>query len=173
MSATNYFIRNSCTTTLFPQVCTQTLSDYTSSSGGALPHHSERRIAKIGLSVSLIRTKTAYGLLNQSLSTLVSDDRERGIISDCVQEMKNSVYHLSKSIRQLEKMGSAKNPAFAYRLGNIQTWASAALTEVTTCVGGLEKSEVDVEFKSMFDEVTKVISNALALVNQIVVPVLN
>uniref|UniRef100_J3LV66 Pectinesterase inhibitor domain-containing protein n=2 Tax=Oryza brachyantha TaxID=4533 RepID=J3LV66_ORYBR len=71
------------------------------------------------------------------------------------------------------RMGRAGSPRYAWRLSNVQTWASAALTDASTCLDSLATytapgagADVDALRKRVV-ATSQATSNALALVNQL------
>ncbi|KDO65432.1 hypothetical protein CISIN_1g045492mg [Citrus sinensis] len=74
--------------------------------------------------------------------------------------MDDSVDRLSKSFQEMKNLGGVKSRDFLFHMSNVQTWASAALTNGNTCLDGFADKSMNGKVK---DSVT---SNALGLVNQ-------
>ncbi|GAB4825971.1 hypothetical protein Ancab_008839 [Ancistrocladus abbreviatus] len=61
-----------------------------------------------------------------------------------------------------------------FKMSNIKTWMSAAITDENTCMDGVDEHQVNPTVKSKIRDgilgVAKLTSNALSLVNQLPVP---
>ena len=87
---------------------------------------------------------------------------------DCLENIGNSVDELKQSLVAMKGLEGAH---FEMKKSNIQTWASAALTDEDTCMDGIEENAVNEEIKgvvrSNIVRVGQFTSNALALVNKL------
>jgi pectinesterase inhibitor-like protein len=158
-SAPSELIRRSCRETQYPSVCVQSLSAYRSSP----PPRSPQELAHAALAVSADRARAASAYVGRTFGA-----RAGGPVRDCLENMADSVGHLRDAARE---MGAAGPPAaFRWRLSNVQTWCSAALTDETTCIDGLARG-VDAPTRAAIRgkvvDVAQVTSNALALVNRV------
>ncbi|CAN6486417.1 unnamed protein product [Victoria cruziana] len=161
------FIRSSCSTTRFPDVCYSSLAAY-----APVVQRSPRQLAQAALVVSLNRAKSTHGfvswLVNRKTGPRLSE-REAGALRDCVSTMSDSVYRISQSVSELKLLGRSE---FQWHMSNVQTWVSAALTDENTCTDGfadigLKSSRVRAMVRRHVVGVAQVTSNALALVNKI------
>lgn len=74
-----------------------------------------------------------------------------------------------KQMRDLVSTGSLES--FRFQMSNVQTWLSAALTDEETCTDGFKDVKDEPrkdEVCARVDDVKKLTSNALALVNRCV-----
>lgn len=97
--------------------------------------------------------------------------REYLAIKDCIEVLGNSVDRLAQSVKELGRAGHAvASEDFMWKMSNVQTWVSAALTDETTCVDGFSGRAMEGKVKRLIRfkvvHVAQVTSNALALVNQ-------
>ncbi|GMQ05038.1 hypothetical protein CsSME_00050235 [Camellia sinensis var. sinensis] len=150
------FIKSSCRATSYPALCVHSLSSYATKI-----QQSDKQLAQAALAVSLARAR----------STSVFP-RERQAVKDCVENMGDTVDQLGKSIQELGRVSrrAKKSHDFMWHMSNVQTWVSAALTDESTCVDGFGEHAMDGDvkgaIKSRVVSVSKVTSNALALVNR-------
>lgn len=90
-------------------------------------------------------------------------------IRDCLDEVEDSLDRVSKSCQEMKSVDRAKGNDFTWRMSNVETWVSAALTDETTCMDGFAGRAMDDKIKASVRAqivgVAHVTSNALALVN--------
>ncbi|GLT39785.1 hypothetical protein SLA2020_139580 [Shorea laevis] len=163
-SATN-FIKVQCSTTQYPAQCVQSLSVYAS-----VIQQSPRKLAETALSVSLARAQSAKVFVSKMGKFRGLKSREYKAIGDCIEEMGDSIDRLSKSIREMKRVGKGKGRELQWHISNMQTWVSAALTDENTCVDGFAGRALDGKIKSSVRarvvNVAQVTSNGLALINR-------
>ncbi|XP_019192997.1 PREDICTED: 21 kDa protein [Ipomoea nil] len=152
-------VRKSCVNASFPGICYRTLSEY---SGGAM--RTPRDLAQAAVGVSLHRAgKTSVFLRRLKARSR----REKAAVSDCVEQMGDTVDELSRSVAELKHL--RRGIAFEWQMSNVETWVSAALTNEDTCLDGFKEVEVTVrsDVKRRIRNVARVTSNALYLINQL------
>ncbi|XP_039135131.1 pectinesterase inhibitor 9-like [Dioscorea cayenensis subsp. rotundata] len=158
------FIRKSCSTTRYPDLCMQCLSTFATT-----VHHSHRQLANAALSVSSDRAHA----VSSFISSTNLPSHQSGAIKDCIETLADSVDRLRSSMKEMSHMGRAGSQAFSWHLSNVQTWVSAALTDENTCLDELPRRAAADEagfraaVRKKVVEVAQVTSNALALVNRI------
>ncbi|KAK1304976.1 hypothetical protein QJS10_CPB11g00425 [Acorus calamus] len=163
------FIRTSCSATLYPQVCYKTLSAYASTI-----RVSPLQLAQTALNVSLSCARTTLDVVS-NLSKAAEAAAVAPAMSDCVENVGDSADQLRQS---LEEMRGLVGPEFGERIGNIQTWVSAALTNEDTCAdalrggagegsGGGGSDAAAEEARRQVESLGQLTSNALALVNRL------
>ncbi|CAA7399766.1 unnamed protein product [Spirodela intermedia] len=156
------FIRASCSFTLYPRVCERCLARYASAVKGSHCH-----LAGAAVNETLRVARSA--------STLVGRYAVRspaaGAISDCLETVGESVDLLRQSAEELRQMGRPGTPNYAWRLSNLQTWVSAALTNEITCLDGVTRARVDPVVKATICGriigLKQMTSNALAFINHL------
>ncbi|KAK9914061.1 hypothetical protein M0R45_037859 [Rubus argutus] len=159
------FIKTSCSSTTYPDLCIQSLSSYASSI-----QQNPRQLTQTALSVSLTRAQYAKSFVTKLTKFKGLSHKEYEAIDDCLEEMSDSVDRLSQSADELNKMGkSSKGQDFLWHMSNVETWVSAALTDDNTCLDGFSEKAMDGKIKASIRaqvlNVAKVTSNALALCN--------
>lgn len=156
------FIRTSCATTLYPELCYASLSRFTNAI-----QSNPTRLARAAIAVSLAnaRRTTAY------LASLKeqADPQVAGPLQDCSSNFEDAVDEISDSFGQMKTLWSGAG-SVRFQLSNVQTWMSAALTDVETCTDGFEDVDdgpIKTDVVNRADFVKKVTSIALAMVNYV------
>ncbi|KAJ6993523.1 pectinesterase inhibitor 3 [Populus alba x Populus x berolinensis] len=129
-------VRSSCVHASYPNLCLRTLSSY------AGPANTPRDLAQ------------------------AAKKRERVALSDCVEQIYDSVDELSKTLRELKHL---REETFRWQMSNAQTWVSAALTNEDTCLDGFHEveSKAKDDVKRKITNVARVTSNALYMINRL------
>lgn len=159
------FVKSSCSAVQYPALCVQSLAAYASTI-----KQSPRQLAQTALAVSLARARSTKDFVARAAKFRGLKAREYKAIKDCLEEMDDSVDRLAKSVKELKSTGGSKGQDFLRHVSNVQTWVSAALTDVTTCLDGYASAALNGRLKTSIRSralnVAQVTSNALALVNQ-------
>ncbi|CAN0841993.1 Pectinesterase inhibitor 9 [Linum grandiflorum] len=163
--ASSAFILASCKLTLYPDICIQSLSPYSTS----IRRNDHRRLALAALSFSLSRARSASAYLS-SAAARPGAPRLNQAVKDCTRNMADGVARLTQSVRELGQMGgSGPEGRFQWHMSNLQTWVSSALTCENSCIDGFNARELDGPVKDAVRNrvvyVAKVTSNALALIH--------
>ncbi|WOL07104.1 21 kDa protein-like [Canna indica] len=168
-SPSDQFVRDACMTTQYPGLCQQCLASY-----APTIRRSKRQLVRAALAVSADRAQSASTLVRQMSAgrkKSLGSTREAGAIGDCLEAMRDGLDRLRRSVREIERMGRARSPQFAWHLSNMKTWVSAALTDEMTCLDGLAQfassPAVRAGIRKKVVELSRLTSNALALVNQL------
>ncbi|CAA7034183.1 unnamed protein product [Microthlaspi erraticum] len=162
------FIESSCQTTRYPSLCVHTLSAYATT----IRQNNDQDLAQTALTISLARARAvAIFIAKLTKETQSFKRREYLAIKDCNEVLSNSVDRLAQSVKELGRAGHAvASEDFMWKMSNVQTWVSAALTDETTCLDGFSGRAMEGKVKRLVRfkvvHVAQVTSNALALVNQ-------
>ncbi|CAI9278481.1 unnamed protein product [Lactuca saligna] len=158
------FIRTSCRTTLYPQICYTSLSGYSSA-----VQQDPGRLARVAIGVTLSKaTHMARYVSNISRKAdYAGIPRVAAAVHDCFSVFGDAVDEIRGSLRQMRRLNGS-GESLRFQLSNVQTWMSAALTNEETCTDGFEDVpdgglKADVCGRAV--KVKEVTSNALALVN--------
>ncbi|KAL5078390.1 hypothetical protein RYX36_017374 [Vicia faba] len=158
------FIKSSCSTTLYPTLCVESLSVYASKIQQD-PH----QLVQTALSLSLNRTQTTKAFVRKCKYFKNLKPRVYAAIHDCVEVIGDGVDRLSSSLKEL-KLCKIKSQDFNWHISNVETWVSSALTDGSTCSDGFGGKALDGRIKSSIRsrmvDVAQVTSNALSLINQ-------
>ncbi|KNA10729.1 hypothetical protein SOVF_141630 [Spinacia oleracea] len=165
-TSTNNFIQTKCSCTAYPTVCVQALSSYANKI-----HKSPRQLAQTALIVTLAKARYAKSYIAHLAQSNGLRPKEIGSVKDCLEVIGDTVDRLSKSVREFQAAARCGPEEFLWHMSNVQTWASAALTNENTCVDGFQdqganNGRVQIAIKGQLEGVMQCTSNALALVNQ-------
>ncbi|OIT35208.1 PREDICTED: 21 kDa protein-like [Nicotiana attenuata] len=158
-SSSTDLVRTSCMHASYPTICVRTLSSY---SGSAI--NTPQDLAQAAVKVSLSRAQKASDFLSE---LKVQSKREKGALSDCVEQMGDTMDELSKTLSELKHL--SKGNAFKWQMSNLETWVSAALTNEDTCIDGFKEidGKLRSDVKRKIINVARVTSNALYLINRL------
>jgi pectinesterase inhibitor-like protein len=161
---TTDFIRTSCTATLYPDLCYNSLSGYANA-----VQTDPARLARVAIAVSLSKTRyTARYLTNVTRrADYGADPRAASALHDCFSVFGDAIDQMRGSLKQMRQLGSG-GESLLFQMSNVQTWMSAALTNEETCTDGFEDvadGDVKTDVSARVVKVKEVTSNALALVN--------
>ena len=159
------FVRRSCRSTRYPRVCESTLVPCAPAVG-----RSPRRLARAALVVGADRARNCSANIRAAGDEAAQSKAGKGAMEDCAELARDAEERLRRSAAEMERMGRAGTPRFAWSLANVQTWASAALTDTDTCLDSLAQARGKVDggaVKRRVVAVAEATSNALALVNRL------
>ncbi|XP_010266694.1 PREDICTED: 21 kDa protein-like [Nelumbo nucifera] len=167
------FIRTSCSSTLYPDLCYTSLSRY-----AHYVRRSPGKLARVAIAVSLSKAnRTSFYLSQLSRQAVTGGDQgAAAVLEDCLSTFGDAVDQMRSSMREMRRPRPNSRESFAYRMSNVQTWMSAALTNEDTCTDEFEDvpdGPVKSDVCNRVEYATKFTSNALALVNSYVASVTN
>lgn len=162
------FIRTSCNSTLYPEICYSTLSRYASTI-----QQDPAQLASVAIGVTLSKAKRMANYVSNisRQADYGSDQRAAAALHDCFSNFGDAVEEIYGSVKQMRQIRSAgtSRASFRFQMSNVQTWMSAALTDEETCTDGFEDvadGQMKEEVCDRVEYVKKLTSNALALVNR-------
>lgn len=162
------FIRTSCNSTLYPEICYSTLSRYASTI-----QQDPAQLASVAIGVTLSKAKGMANYVSNisRQADYGSDQRAAAALHDCFSNFGDAVEEIYGSVKQMRQIRSAgtSRASFRFQMSNVQTWMSAALTDEETCTDGFEDvadGQMKEEVCDRVEYVKKLTSNALALVNR-------
>ncbi|KAI5677813.1 hypothetical protein M9H77_08763 [Catharanthus roseus] len=130
------FIRASCETTRYPELCFHSLSGYANA-----VQNDSGRLARIAIGVSLSRARNAAIYFNNlsKEADYGAEPRLASALHDCFSVFGDAVDQIKDSLQQMRRlrMGGSRE-SFMFQMSNVQTWMSAALTNEDTCTDGFE-----------------------------------
>ncbi|CAI9762359.1 unnamed protein product [Fraxinus pennsylvanica] len=155
------FIRTSCRATTYPKLCYTSLLTHATA-----VRQDPKLLAHTALSVTLDSTRSTSTMMGKLSHTRGMTRREVGAMKDCVEELRDSVDQLSRSIAEMNEI---KRSNFWMIMSDVQTWVSAALTNEDTCMEGFAGKVMNGNVKTTVRKriviVAHLTSNALALIN--------
>lgn len=155
------FIKTSCKVTLHPNLCFSSLSSY---SGSLRAKQSD--VVKAAVTVSLVNARNvsvwATGLKTRKARM---SKREKAALKDCIEDFGDTTGQIHQSLKELKHL---RRNTFKAQMSNVETWMSAALTNEDSCLDGFQPASgrVKAMVTPRVQKVSKLISNALALVNK-------
>ncbi|XP_020220210.1 pectinesterase inhibitor 7 [Cajanus cajan] len=161
------FIRTSCNTTLYPDVCYTSLSRYANA-----VQQNPAQLARVAIAVSLAKVHRAASHLSNLTrdADYAATARAALALRDCFSNLGDAADEIRGSLKQMRQIGAAGSggASFLFQMSNVQTWMSAALTDEETCTEGFQDvadCPVKTDVCDRVSSVKKLTSNALALVN--------
>ncbi|TYI70285.1 hypothetical protein E1A91_D08G210800v1 [Gossypium mustelinum] len=155
------FIKTWCDATTYPDLCFVTSSSY-----AAEIQDSPKTLTTKSLFVALNSTRLASKNLTDISKTQGLKPIETEALQDCVEEIGDSIDELKRSIVEMDETAGK---SFAFRMSDIQTWVSAALTDEDTCMDGFSETATDGDVKAnmrtLIEKVAHLTSISLAFVN--------
>ena len=156
------FIKTSCGATTYPDLCFTTFSSYASEIQA-----SHKILTSKSLSLTLNTTRSASKILSELSKSQGLKPSEAVALQDCVEEIGDSVDEVKRSIGEMDE---TRGKSFAFRMSDIETWISAALTNEDTCMEGFSESSTDGDVKatvrSVIEKIAHMTSITLAFVNR-------
>ncbi|KAE9613902.1 hypothetical protein Lal_00016608 [Lupinus albus] len=159
------FIRSSCNSTLYPDICFTSLSRYANA-----VQQNPGQLARVAISVTLSKVHRVASYVSNLTrdADYSADTRAVSAIHDCFTNLDDAVDQIRGSLKQMRQIGAAGAGSFLFQMSNVQTWMSAALTDEETCTDGFQDvgdCKVKTQVCDRVSNVKKFTSNALALVN--------
>lgn len=164
LAVSKTFIKTSCNKTTYPKVCYNSLSPYAPIVGTSL-----KKLAKVSLSMTLKTAQNTSSAISKILKQKGLKKTELAIVRDCVENVKDSVYEVTLSLKSFDKLKWDSKSFDKYTMESIKTWMSAAITDEDTCMDGFEGRTVKASVKSSIRKyilkLAMVTSNALAIID--------
>ncbi|XP_057794900.1 21 kDa protein-like [Salvia miltiorrhiza] len=156
------FIEAECLATLYPSVCIQSLSTFSKT-----VQKSPKQLARAALSVGLSRAQSGSAFISKMALMRGLKPMERSAVKDCAANMASAVDQLSRSLKELGRMGSQK---LSWHQSNVESWIGAAITFQQTCIDGFSSptmaGNVKVAVMKRALDCKQVTSNALVLIHR-------
>ncbi|XP_022922163.1 21 kDa protein-like [Cucurbita moschata] len=157
------YVRTSCSATSYPRLCYNSLSVY----AGKIKTN-PKTLALAALHVNLASARSTAVAMRRLAKTRGLRRRDASAISDCIEEVGDSVFELQRAIRELCR---PRVYDFGALISDIETWVSSALTDEETCMEGFGGRSVNNRFsvkakvRRHIVRVAHLTSNSLALIN--------
>lgn len=171
-SSYSNFIKTSCSTTTYPELCNQCLSSYAS-----VVRSNPWKLCNSALSVSLQAVRNASSLVAALSKQRGLTKAEATIVKGCIENLGDTIDELKRSIKAMAQIGGSSSPSTAknnkmeFQMANVKTWVSAAITDEDTCTDGFAgrklSAGVKSKIRSSIVNVARITSNALSLINHL------
>ncbi|XP_057752639.1 pectinesterase inhibitor 4-like [Arachis stenosperma] len=161
------YIKSSCNTTTYPSICYKNLNRY------ALSIQADPFLlcnTSLGLAFKAARSasSTVSKILKHNSSSLTPP--AKAVVRDCYGNLKDSVGQIKDSISEMGNLYKSSDKDF--KMSNIKTWVSAAITNYNTCSDGFEEQSVDGDVRDKINKLVlnaaRMTSNALYFINHLV-----
>ncbi|XP_015953161.1 pectinesterase inhibitor 4-like [Arachis duranensis] len=161
------YIKSSCNTTTYPSICYKNLNRY------ALSIQADPFLlcnTSLGLAFKAARSasSTVSKILKNNSSSLTPP--AKAVVRDCYGNLKDSVGQIKDSISEMGNLYESSDKDF--KMSNIKTWVSAAITNYNTCSDGFEEQSVDADVRDKINKLVlnaaRMTSNALYFINHLV-----
>ncbi|CAK9171948.1 unnamed protein product [Ilex paraguariensis] len=167
IATTTTSIEEACKATRYPAVCVETLQAHATD-----PQPSLQALAETTLSAGIAKIKQAKTFVSQMTNGKGLSANEHAALKDCFDGMGDGLDQLTQSVPELRKMGQDQGGDFLWHKSNVQTWVSAALTNYSDCYEDSDEptalnGSIKSAIRGHVEPAAQVISNALALVNQL------
>ncbi|XP_071696823.1 pectinesterase inhibitor 9-like [Rutidosis leptorrhynchoides] len=164
-SRARMYLESECRLAMYPDLCVRTLLPYVDKSGILSP----QRLAQLTLASCLSKarvTKTYVDTLAHKLNDTGNFGEYQALVT-CMHQIDNGVNQIMQSLKELQHMGSDGDENFVWHESNVQSWVSAALTDITTCIDGISGDGIGRREKAMmearFFNVKQLASNSLMM----------
>ncbi|GFZ12100.1 hypothetical protein Acr_23g0004850 [Actinidia rufa] len=155
-------LRVVCSVTQFPDSCLSSLNNTCT-----LSKADPERIFNLSLRVAMDELRNLSSL-PKTLISKSNDPRSESALNDCADLFGDSLSQLGESAAAME-VGPGEKMLTEEKIGDLKTWISGAMTNLETCVDGLEEmgSTVLDEVKAKLQKSKEYISNSLAILSNI------
>ncbi|PWA49430.1 Pectinesterase inhibitor [Artemisia annua] len=155
------FIKASCDTTHYPDLCYKTLSPYANT-----VQKNAMELANAALVVTFKSAKSTSKVIRGLSKGHDLSMRDGEAVADCVENISDSIDEMKQSMVAMKDLDG---PDFNEKMGNVKTWVSAALTDEDTCMDGFEENDGKMKdtIRGYIVNVAQLTSNALALISMI------
>ncbi|XP_057950901.1 21 kDa protein-like [Malania oleifera] len=152
-----------CMSSTFPEACCDSLRPF-----AYAVQSSRQKLVDVSLSVSVKAACSTSDFLKHCQQKYGG-----GPLKDCITTVADSVDRLKQSLRELKRLIRDGSDHAKFHLQNIQTWASAALTDDQTCLDGVKQGGAKAaspvlraKVKVSITKVAELTSNALYFINK-------
>lgn len=163
LKASKTFITKSCTNATYPPLCVKTLIPYAPKVGTK-----PLKLCNAALTEAILAASNASAAVSKIAKQNGLARYEAKAIKDCIEDMKDTVYELKLT---LNAIGHLNDPDKELQWDNAKTWASAAITDIESCMDGFSGRKVNPivkkKIRSSITGVQKLTSNALSLINHL------
>lgn len=155
VSRERVYLESQCRSARYPDLCVKTLMPYVNKNVVPGP----QRLAQISLASCLSKarlTRTYVSMIAKKLNQ-TGNSQDYQALEECVHQIDNGVDQITRSFKELQQMGTDGDENFMWHESNVQSWVSAALTDVMTCIDGItgdgigrrEKAMIQARFLNM------------------------
>ncbi|KAI3800450.1 hypothetical protein L1987_28541 [Smallanthus sonchifolius] len=163
-SSARAYLEAQCRTSIHRDLCVETLLPYVTKT-----ILGPQQLAQISLAVCLSKARQTKEYI-YTVAKHFNETRDFGdnqAIQECLRQIDNGVNQITLSVKEFQQMGRDGEENFVLHEGNVQSWVSAALTDVDMCIDGLLGDGIggreEDMIKAKFLNVKQLASNSLSL----------
>ncbi|OWM79464.1 hypothetical protein CDL15_Pgr022876 [Punica granatum] len=171
-TASKSFVKTSCRKATYPSLCYSSLSPSASSIKS-----NPWKLCRTAMTVSLNSARKAKAAFSSMLKSKSLTKAEKAAVKQCRDTMDDSIDQLKQSANimsriiqdQSSKSSSYSTSEMEFKMSNVKTYMSGAITDDSTCTDGLEEEPVRASLKKRIlkleSAVERLTSNGLSLIN--------
>lgn len=163
-SSARVYLEAQCRTSVYHDLCVETLLPFVTKTV-----LSPQQLARISLVVCLSKARQTREYV-KTMAKQFNESKHFGenqAIQECLQQINSGVNQITLSVKEFQQIGKDGEGNFVLHEGNVQSWVSAALTNVDVCIDGLLGDGIPSREKSIirakFLNVKQLASNSLSL----------
>ncbi|CAH1420175.1 unnamed protein product [Lactuca virosa] len=161
------YLQQQCRTAIYHDLCVQTLLPYTVKT---VP--GPQQLAKISLAVCLSKarqTKEYVDMVAKQFNKTKNYKDSQGV-QECSRQINNGVNQITLSVKEFQRIEKDAEENFPLHEDNMQSWVSAALTDIDMCIDGILGDVIGGREKAIMKakilNVKQLASNSLAMLNR-------
>lgn len=168
-SSARVYLEAQCRTSVYRDLCVKTLLPYMVK-GKTIP--GPQQLAKISLAVCLSKARQTKVYVDMVVNKYNKTKNHGDIqaVKECSRQINNGVNQITLSVKEFQHMGRDSEENFPLHEDNMQSWVSAALTDIDMCIdgilGGVIGGKEKAILKAKILNVKQLASNSLALLNR-------
>ncbi|XP_071707902.1 pectinesterase inhibitor 11-like [Rutidosis leptorrhynchoides] len=161
----NTFIKRSCSSATYPNVCLKTLLPYATT-----VKSNPYKLVNAALSAALKSSNATLSVIYQLYRTEKITKWDAAIVKDCIGDIKDSMSEIKDTLKVISSISGSNDKSFV--ISNAQTWTSAAITDENSCLDGFSDRKVinaviKKKIRNSIVSLARVSSNALYLINHL------
>ncbi|KAK1360900.1 Pectinesterase [Heracleum sosnowskyi] len=162
-TAAHSVLKSSCSSTLYPDLCYNTLA---SVPGMSKKITSQKDVIEQALNITETVVEQTYAKIKKLSKHKHLTKREKGALKDCLELIDETLDELHESVEDLEKYLTKKS--LREHANDLKTLISSAITNQESCIDGFSHDGADKKVREELldseQRVEKMCSNALAMI---------
>ncbi|GLT40299.1 hypothetical protein SLA2020_144440 [Shorea laevis] len=158
-----YYVKTACNSTMYPKECYKSLSSCASTIQA-----NPDKLCTAAITVTLKAARNASAVIAYLSKLQGLSPSDAAVIKECAENVNDSLDELKDSLKAME---NSRGSDRKFQLANVKTWASAALTDDSTCTDDVDDKKVSNMVKNTMNKSIKYLarltSNLLALMNSL------
>uniref|UniRef100_A0A7N0RJU1 Pectinesterase n=1 Tax=Kalanchoe fedtschenkoi TaxID=63787 RepID=A0A7N0RJU1_KALFE len=161
-------IKAVCNLTMYPDSCYSSLLQATHNSSNNGDISNPLYLSKLAIQVALSELNKLSGYTSRYVSEGM-DNRTKAALDDCESLFEDAIDRMNDSVSTMDTSGGDGILLSGSDADDLKTWLSSTITDLETCVDGLDESNFTLidEVKSYLNTSSQLASNSLAIVTKI------